>query len=87
MAAGCANAGCHNSTGARSLKFSAALGNDNADRQSVLQFLTVANPASSQLLTRASGNGHPVSPWPNGSTQQNTVIQWVNDGTLLNGQP
>lgn len=86
MQAGCANAGCHNSTSARALKFSAGLNDNNADRLSILAHVTVANPAGSAFIMRPSGQNHPVSVWPNGSTQQTTVIQWINDGTLLNGQ-
>lgn len=86
MMAGCGNAGCHNAGGGRQLQFSAGYSDDNADRQAVLAHVTVATPNQSAFLTRPSGTSHPVSPWPNGSAQQNTVIQWINDGTLLNGQ-
>lgn len=80
MAKNCATAGCHGNNPGRVYQLSVGLTADNADWNATRNESNPAVPAQSRLLLKASGQSHPVNAIPVGSTEYNTIVQWINDG-------
>ena len=74
-------AGCHVG---RPYNLSVGLTNDQADYTSTLNYIDRTTPTNSSLLRKAIGNGHPVTLLNVGSTQYNTIVQWIQSGAAYN---
>lgn len=56
-------------------------GNSGTDYKTVLQFVDTAAPASSQLLSKVSGNGHGGGTvYAVGTPQYETILAWIQQG-------
>ena len=52
-----------------------------ADHAAVVMFVDTSAPASSRLLSKASGNGHQGGAvYAAGSAEYNTILQWIQQG-------
>ena len=73
--------GCHsagNEAGDTQLLF---VGEAAADHATVVMFVDTSAPASSRLLTKATGNGHQGGAvYAAGSAEYNTILQWIQQG-------
>jgi hypothetical protein len=73
--------GCHsagNEAGDTQLLFA---GDAAADHATVVMFVDTSAPASSRLLTKATGNGHQGGAvYAAGSAEYNTILQWIQQG-------
>lgn len=59
-------------------------GDAGSDHAAVSQQVIPGDPDNSRLLDKASGQGHPVAPWPAGSAARDTVSTWISEGALDN---
>lgn len=78
--------GCHSGLPSN-MPLSAGLSNDTADYASVTAEINTGAPAMSDLLLRAiqdSSVSHPVQSFTNGSSQYNTILQWIQTGAKQN---
>lgn len=75
---------CH-STMTTGYTLTANLANDTADYAATVAQVTTQTPTASQLLRKASGAVSHAggAPWPQGSTQYDAVLQWINDNVPL----
>jgi hypothetical protein len=72
---------CHVPGGAASDSSLIFSGNAAADYTTVLQFVDTATPASSQILSKVSGNGHGGGTiYAVGTTQYETILAWIQQG-------
>ncbi len=73
--------GCHsagNEAGDTQLLF---VGEAAADHATVVMFVDTSAPASSRLLSKATGNGHQGGAvYAAGSAEYNTILQWIQQG-------
>lgn len=71
---------CH-STMTTGYTLSTSLADDNADYTATVAQVTTQTPTASQLLQKASGGvtHSGGAPWPQGSTQYDAVLQWINE--------
>lgn len=72
---------CHVPGGAASDTSLIFSGNAASDYPTVLQFVDTATPASSQLLSKVSGNGHGGGTiYAVGTTEYETILAWIQQG-------
>ncbi len=72
---------CHVSGGAASSSMLIFTGNAGTDYPTVLQFVDTAAPASSRILSKASGNGHGGGTvYAVGTNQYATILAWIQQG-------
>jgi mono/diheme cytochrome c family protein len=72
---------CHVPGGAASDTSLIFSGNAATDYTTVLQFVDTATPASSQILSKVSGNGHGGGTiYAVGTTQYETIQAWIQQG-------
>lgn len=72
---------CHVPGGAASASSLIFTGNATTDYQTVLQLVNTAVPASSRILSKASGNGHGGGTiYAVGTNQYDTILAWIQQG-------
>ena|SRR5579863_2853585 len=72
---------CHVPGGAASDTSLIFTGTASADYPTVLPFVNTAAPASSQILSKVSGNGHGGGTiYPTGTSQYDTILAWIQQG-------
>ena len=72
---------CHVPGGAASDSSLIFSGNAATDYTTVQQFVDTATPASSQILSKVSGNGHGGGTiYAVGTTQYETILAWIQQG-------
>jgi hypothetical protein len=72
---------CHVPGGAASASSLIFTGNAATDYKAVLQFVNATVPASSRLLSKASGNGHGGGTvYAAGTKQYETILAWIQQG-------
>jgi hypothetical protein len=76
--------GCHKDE-KDDFPLSANLADDPGDYSSALKYITLGNPAGSQLLTRATKQrGHPVKVFDVGSQPYDVLLAWITAGAPYN---
>lgn len=72
---------CHVPGGAASSSSLVFTGNAATDYKAVLQFVNTGVPASSRLLSKASGSGHGGGTiYAAGTKQYETILAWIQQG-------
>lgn len=72
---------CHVPGGAASASGLIFTGDAGTDYQTVLQFVNTSAPASSRILSKASGNGHGGGTiYAAGTNQYATILAWIQQG-------